>query len=135
VIGFLLRVQKEPVRILAGRPARFSFFSSVSPLRLREREYCKVGTIGSFYVLFKSFLSLYNSHFFRMIESRRMRWTENIVCMMGKRNAYRVLMGKPEGKRPLGRPGQIWKENIKMNLRKIGWGCMEWIHLTQDREQ
>jgi hypothetical protein len=50
-----------------------------------------------------------------------------------KRNAYRILVGKPEGKRPLGRPRLRWEENIRMNLRELGWGDMNWIDLTQDR--
>jgi hypothetical protein len=52
-----------------------------------------------------------------------------------KRNAYRILVGKPEGKRPLGRPRRRWDDNIKMNLREIGWGGMDWIDLAQDRDQ
>jgi hypothetical protein len=52
-----------------------------------------------------------------------------------RRNAYRRLVGKPEGKRPLGRPRCIWVDNIKMDLREIGWGGMDWIDLTQDRDQ
>jgi hypothetical protein len=52
-----------------------------------------------------------------------------------KRNAYRVLMGKPDGKRPLGRPIYRWVDNIKMDLREIGWGCMDWINLSQGRDQ
>jgi hypothetical protein len=53
-----------------------------------------------------------------------------------KRNAYRILMGRPERKRPLGRPRCRWVDNIKMNLREIGWGGgMDWIDLAQDREQ
>jgi hypothetical protein len=52
-----------------------------------------------------------------------------------KRNAHRILVGKPEGKRPLGRPRRRWEDNIKMNLREIGWGGMEWIDLAQDRDQ
>jgi hypothetical protein len=50
-----------------------------------------------------------------------------------KRNAYRILVGNPEGKRPLGRPRRRWEDNI--NYREIGWGGMDWIHLTQDRDQ
>jgi hypothetical protein len=50
-------------------------------------------------------------------------------------NAYRILVGKPEGKRPLGRPGRRWVDNIKMDLREIGWDCMDWIDLAQDRDQ
>jgi hypothetical protein len=52
-----------------------------------------------------------------------------------KRNAYRILVGKPEGKRPLGRPRRRWLNNIKMDLREIGWGGMDWIDLAEDRDQ
>jgi hypothetical protein len=52
-----------------------------------------------------------------------------------KRNAYTVLVGKPEGKRPLGRPRRMYVDNIKMDLRGIGWGGMDWIDLAQDRDQ
>jgi hypothetical protein len=51
-----------------------------------------------------------------------------------KRNAYRILMGKPEGKRSLGRPRHRWVDNIKIDLREIGWAGMDWIDLTQDRD-
>jgi hypothetical protein len=52
-----------------------------------------------------------------------------------KRNAYRILVGKPEGKKPLGRPGRRWEDNIKMDFREISWGGMDWIDLAQDRDQ
>jgi hypothetical protein len=52
-----------------------------------------------------------------------------------KRNAYRILVGKPEGKIPLGRPRRRWEDNIKMDLREIGWGGMDWIDVAQDRDQ
>jgi hypothetical protein len=52
-----------------------------------------------------------------------------------KSNAYRILVGKPEGRRPLGRPRRRWVDNIKMDLREIGWGGMDWIDLTQDRDR
>jgi hypothetical protein len=52
-----------------------------------------------------------------------------------KRNAYEILMGKPEGKRLLGRPRRRWRNNIKMDLRVIGWGCMNWIDLAQDSDK
>jgi hypothetical protein len=52
-----------------------------------------------------------------------------------KRNAYRILVGKPEGKRPLGRPRCRWVDTIKMNLREIGWGGMDWIDLAQNRHR
>jgi hypothetical protein len=51
-----------------------------------------------------------------------------------ERNVYRVLMGKPEGKRPLGRPKRSWEEGIRMDLREIGWGSVDWIQLVQDRD-
>jgi hypothetical protein len=52
-----------------------------------------------------------------------------------QRYAYRILVGKPDGKRPLGRPRRRWVDNIKMDLREIGWGDMDWIDLAQDRDQ
>jgi hypothetical protein len=52
-----------------------------------------------------------------------------------KKNAYRLLVGKAEGKRPLGRPRRRWVDNIKMDLSERGWGCMDWIDLVQDRDQ
>jgi hypothetical protein len=52
-----------------------------------------------------------------------------------KRNAYRLLVGNPEGKRPLGRPGRGWVDNIKMDLGKVGWGDVDWIDLAQDRNR
>jgi hypothetical protein len=55
--------------------------------------------------------------------------------MGGKRNAYRLLVGKPEGKRPLGRPRPRWVDNIKMDLLEIGWGGVNWISLAQDRDK
>jgi hypothetical protein len=52
-----------------------------------------------------------------------------------KRNVYRILVGKPEGKRPLGRPRCRWEANIRLDLREIGWSGMDWIDLAQDRDQ
>jgi hypothetical protein len=69
-----------------------------------------------------------------MIKSRKVRWAGNVARMGAKRNAYRILVGKPEGKRPLGRPRRRWENDIKMYLREIGWGVMDWIHLAQDRD-
>jgi hypothetical protein len=57
----------------------------------------------------------------RMIESGRMRWAEYVARMEEKRDVYRLLVGKPEGKRPLGRPGRIWVDNVRMGLGEIGW--------------
>jgi hypothetical protein len=70
-----------------------------------------------------------------MIKSRRMSWAGHVSCMGSKRNACRMLVGKPEGKRPLERPRHRWEDNIKMDLREVGWGVMDWIDLAQDRAQ
>jgi hypothetical protein len=79
--------------------------------------------------------NLYSSlSIIRMIKSRRMRWAGH-VAPMEKRNAYRILLGNPEGKRPLGRPRCRWLDNIKMDLREIGWDDMDWSDLAQDRDQ
>jgi hypothetical protein len=70
-----------------------------------------------------------------MAKSRRIRWAGHVAQMGEKRNAYRILVGKLEGKRPIGRPRCRWVDNIKMSFREIGWGSMDWIDLAQDREQ
>jgi hypothetical protein len=64
-----------------------------------------------------------------------MRWIGHVACKGEKRNAYRILVGKPERGRRLGRPRHRWEDNIKMVLREIGWGGMDWIDLAQDRVQ
>jgi hypothetical protein len=80
--------------------------------------------------------NLYSSpNIIRMIKSRRMRWTWHVARMGEKKNAYRILMGKPEGKRPQGRPRRRLEDNIKMDLRDIGWNGMDWIELAQNRDQ
>jgi hypothetical protein len=71
----------------------------------------------------------------RIIKSRRMRWAEHVARMGEERNACRLLVGKPEGKRPLGRPRRRWVDNIKIDLLEIGWGGVDWIGLPQDREK
>jgi hypothetical protein len=71
----------------------------------------------------------------RIIKSRRMRWAGHVARMGEARNAYRIWGGKLEGKRPLGRPRRRWEDNIRMDLREIGWGGMDWIDLAQDRDQ
>jgi hypothetical protein len=70
-----------------------------------------------------------------IIKPRRMRWAGHVARMGKKKSAYRILVGKPEGKRPLGRPKRRWEDNIEMELREIRWGGMDWIDLDQDREQ
>jgi hypothetical protein len=70
-----------------------------------------------------------------MIKSRRMRLAGHVARMREKRNAYRILVGKPEGKRPLGIPRRMWVDNIKMDLTLERWDGMDWIDLAQDRDQ
>jgi len=71
----------------------------------------------------------------RVIKSRRMRWAGHVAHMGERRGVYRVLVGKPEGKRPLGRPRHRWEDNIKMELQEVGCGGMDWIELAQDRDR
>jgi hypothetical protein len=76
-----------------------------------------------------------STNIIRMITSRRMRWAWHIARIGGKRSAYRILVGKPEGKRPAGKPRRMWVDNVKMDLREIGWDGMDWINLAQDRDR
>ena len=78
---------------------------------------------------------LYSSPNVRVIKSRRMRWAGHVERMGGERGVYRVLVGKPEGKRPLGRPRRIWVDNIRMDLHEVGCGYVDWIGLVQDRDR
>ena len=69
---------------------------------------------------------LYSSpNIVRVIKSRRMRWVEHVASMCEERGVYRVLVGKPEGKRPLGRPRRRWMDNIRMDLQEMGCGYMD----------
>jgi len=70
----------------------------------------------------------------QVIKSRRMRWARHVACMREGRGMYRVLVGKPDGKRPLGKPRRRWENNIKMDIQEVGWGGMDWIELAQDRD-
>jgi hypothetical protein len=80
--------------------------------------------------------SLYSSpNIVRVIKSRRMRWSGHVARMGEGRGVYSVLVGRPEGKRPLGRPRRRWEDNIKMDLREIGIYGANWIQLAQDRVQ
>ena len=78
---------------------------------------------------------LYSSpNVFRVIKSRSMRWTDHVVRMGPRRGLYRVLVGKSERKRPLGRPRCRWEDNIYMDLQEVGCEAMDWIDLAQDRD-
>jgi hypothetical protein len=101
------------------------------------------------YVIFFSCLECYNSStiyvneelhdlysspsIITIIKARRMRWAGHVARMGEKRNAYWLLVGKPEGRRPLGRPRPRWLDNIRMDLVEVAWGDVDWIGLAQDR--
>jgi hypothetical protein len=70
-----------------------------------------------------------------MIKSRRMRWAGHVACMGEERGVYRVLVGNPEGRRPLRRPRRRWVDNSWMDLQEVGCGYMDCIGLAQDRDR
>jgi len=79
---------------------------------------------------------LYSSpNIVRVIKSIRMRWAGHVACMGEEMGVYRILLGKPEGRRLLGRPRRRWVDNIRMDLREVGCGYMDWIGLAQDRDK
>jgi len=79
--------------------------------------------------------ALYSSpNIVRVIKSRRIRRAGHVARMGEERGAYRVLVGKPEGKRPLGKPRRRWVDNIRMDLQEVGCGYMDWIGLARDRD-
>jgi len=65
----------------------------------------------------------------------KMRWAGQVPCMGEGRDVYRVLVEKPEGRRPRGRPRRRWEDNIRMDLREVGCGCVDWMELAQDRDR
>jgi hypothetical protein len=101
-----------------------------------EREYKRDFTINKQFNYFNVvYFKNSSPSIIRIIKSRRMRWAGHVARMGEKRNVYRILVGKPEGKRPLGRPRHRWVDNIKMDLREIGWDGVDWIDMAQDRDQ
>jgi hypothetical protein len=84
----------------------------------------------------KELHDLYSSpSIIRIIKSRRMRWAGHVARMGEKRNSYRLLVGKPEGKRTLGRPRRRWMDSIRMGLGKVEWVDVDWIGLAKDRNR
>ena len=100
-------------------------------------KYCMIILTGEWRRLHNEELNdLYCSpNIVRVIKSRRMRWAGYVARMGEERGVYRVLVGKPEGKRPLGIPRRRWVDNIRMDLQEIGCGYMDWIGLAQDRDR
>jgi hypothetical protein len=84
----------------------------------------------------KGLYALYSSpNIIRVMKSRRLRWAGHVARMGARRGANRALEDKHEGRRPLGRPRRRWEDNIKMDLREVGWGGINWINLAQDRDR
>ena len=77
----------------------------------------------------------YSPSIVRVIKSRRMTWAGHGACMGERRGAYRVLVGKPEGKRPFERPTRRWEDNIRMDLQEVEYVGVKWIDLAQDRDR
>jgi len=79
---------------------------------------------------------LYSSHnLVQLIQPRRMRWAGHVARMEERRGVYRVLVGKPERQRPLGRSRCRWEDNITMDFQEVGFGGKDWIDLAQDRDR
>jgi hypothetical protein len=96
-------------------------------------------TISGKTIQFTDLFIIYNiiflSSIIRIIKSRRMRWVGHVARMGVKRNDYRLLVGKPEGKRSLERPRRRCVYNIRMDLGEVGWGDVDWIGLVKDRNR
>jgi hypothetical protein len=75
------------------------------------------------------------SNIVRVVKSRRMRWAGHVARIGEERGMHRVLVGKPEGKRPLGRPRRRWEDNINMDIEEVGGGRGDWMELAQDRDK
>jgi hypothetical protein len=84
----------------------------------------------------KELYALYSSpSIIQVIKSKRLRWAGHVARMGERRGAYSALVGKPDGRRSVGRPRRRWEDNIKMDLREVGWGDVDWINLAQDRDR
>ena len=91
-------------------------------------------SLGKWLLTFKTYV-VASLNIVRAVKSSRMRWAGHVVRMGERRGVHRVLVGKPEGKRPLGRPRHRWEDNIKMDLQEIGGGCGDWMELAQDGDR
>ena len=107
-------------------------YSGKEPVGLRRD-----GVTGEWRKLHNEELNdLYSSpNIVRVIKSRRKRWVGHVARMEEGRGVHKVLVGKPEGKRPLGRPRRRWEDNIKMDLEEGGRGCRDWMELAKDRDR
>ena len=122
LLGILMKYYSEMFR-----KANRTLNGGISTVFVLPWELWVAGTSETNYV--------YSPNIVRVIKSRRMRWAGHVARMDEERGAYRVLVGKPEGKRPLGRPRRRWVDNIRMDLQEVGCGYVDWIGLAQDRDR
>jgi hypothetical protein len=78
---------------------------------------------------------LHNEELHVLYCSPIMRWVGHVACMGDRRGAYQILVGRPEGNKPLGKLRHKWKDNIRLDLQEVGWGGIDWIYLSQDRDR
>ncbi|KAJ4429418.1 hypothetical protein ANN_21587 [Periplaneta americana] len=123
--GFLVILEEQRLRVFENKVLRKIFGAKRDEV---TREWGKLHN-AELHALYSS------PDIIRNIKSRRLRWAGHVARIGEFRNAYRVLVGWPEGKRPLGRPRCRWEDNIKMDLREVGCDDIEWIGLAQDRDQ
>ncbi|KAJ4439876.1 hypothetical protein ANN_08005 [Periplaneta americana] len=140
-LQLILRPRNEAVRMIRGLATWFTreelwFVPEICTVERRNKTSAQV-VCGRAGVNDRSELhALYSSpDIIRNIKSRRLRWAGHVARMGESRNAYRVLVGRPEGKRPLGRPRRRWEDNIKMDLKEVGYDDRDWINLAQNRDQ
>ena len=116
---------------------KYSFNALIWNLNLRH-VLCTVASNRNSNFSVRNIIIILNSsphNFVRVIKSRRMRWAGHVARMGEERVVYKVLVGKPEGKRTLGRPRHRWVDNIRMDLQEVGCAYMDWIGLSQDRDR
>jgi hypothetical protein len=108
---------------------------STSAIETKNRTWLSI--LNAYIIILKTtFRDLYSSpSIIRIIKSRRMKWVGHVARMWEKRNAYRLLVGKPDGKRPLRRQRRRWVDNIEMDLLEMSWGGVDCIGLAQDRDK
>jgi hypothetical protein len=135
--NFLLKEAIKSYKVCGDNPQNWRISSSFSRRTLLYVASHFIRRVPWINDLSKELHNLYSSpSIIRTIKSRRMRWAGHVARMEEEeRNVYNILVGTPERKRPLGRTRHRWVDNIKMDLREIGWDHMDWTDMVQDRNQ